>query len=91
VAPFARACEAVDRPGLVRRQRLFHLHGLQDHDQVTGLHLLAVGDLDLDDGALHGGGQGIPEAALAAFFAARLRAAGAEPASGSPGPGRPAG
>ena len=46
-------------PGLVSVDRLLHLHRLEDEDQVAGGYLLPVGDGDLDDGALHGGGEGV--------------------------------
>src|SRR3954453_7362561 len=38
-------------------ERLLHLHGLENHHQVTRRHGLAIGHGDLDDGSLHGGGQ----------------------------------
>ena len=42
---------------LVRGQRLFHLHRLQDDDRVAHRHGLPVGGDHLDDGALHRAGQ----------------------------------
>src|ERR1039458_9190060 len=45
------------RPILMRRERLFHLHRLEDHDRVTGCHPVALPGNDLDDRSLHGAGQ----------------------------------
>src|SRR3546814_801912 len=45
--------EPGDRPGLVRLERLLHLHRLDDDHGVALGDLLALLDDDLDDGALH--------------------------------------
>src|SRR4051812_7730063 len=51
--------EALDGAGAVGVQRLLHLHGLQDDDEVAFLDLLPLLHRDLDDGALHRGGEGV--------------------------------
>src|SRR3954454_10892536 len=48
-----RCGEVRDRAGLVRVDRLLHLHRLQDDDQVALGDLLTVLYRDLDDRALH--------------------------------------
>src|SRR3954452_15009223 len=49
-----------DRAGLVGLDGLLHLHRLEHDDRVDLRDLLAVGDGDLDDRALHRGGDRIP-------------------------------
>ena len=51
--------QAGDGAGLVRVERLLHLHRLEHDDEVAGLDLRAVLDGDLDDGALHRRGEGV--------------------------------
>ncbi|OMI33961.1 choline dehydrogenase [Streptomyces sparsogenes DSM 40356] len=51
--------QALDGAGAVGVDGLFHLHRFQDHYEVAFGDLVAFGDGDLDDGALHGGGQGV--------------------------------
>ena len=58
VAPTS-ACEAGDGAGLVGVERLLHLHRLEHDDEVALGDLLALLDGDLDDGALHRGGDGV--------------------------------
>jgi hypothetical protein len=48
-----------DRAGLVRVERLLHLHRLEDDHQVAGLDLLAFLNRDLDDRALHRAAAGV--------------------------------
>src|SRR5690606_29392209 len=49
--------QAGHRAGLVRLDRLLHLHGLQDHDRVALADAVAVADGDPDDRALHRRGE----------------------------------
>src|SRR4051794_2592784 len=49
--------ECGDDAVLVRVERLFHLHGLEDDDELAGSDLLTFLDRDLDDRALHRAGQ----------------------------------
>src|SRR4051812_41228984 len=51
--------EALDGAGPVCVEGLFHLHRLEDDDEVALLDLLALLDGDLDDSALHRGGEGV--------------------------------
>lgn len=52
--------QAGDSAGFVCVDRLFHLHRLENDNKVACGDPLSFGDGDLDDGPLHGGGQGIP-------------------------------
>jgi len=52
--------QAGDSAGFVCVDRLFHLHCLENDNEVADGDALSFGDGDLDDGPLHGGGQGIP-------------------------------
>src|SRR6476469_9662984 len=72
--------EPGDGAGLVRLERLLHLHRLEHDDGVALLHGVAVGDSDLDDGALHGRGDGVAGRCGAGLLAGR--------ALGLLGPGR---
>src|SRR5690242_9029177 len=64
--------EAGDRARLVGVDRLLHLHGLEDDDQVALGHGGAVLDRDLDDRALHRGGEGVTGRARTAAATAAL-------------------
>ncbi len=52
-------CRPVTWPGW-GAQRVFHLHRLDDREQLPGGDLGAVGDLDPDHGALHRGADRVP-------------------------------
>ena len=71
---FTRCCgEASDHTGLVGLDRVFHLHGLKDNHGFAFGDFLSLFDVDLDDGALHGGCDSITRnsllaAACAAFL-----------------------
>ncbi|CDZ89351.1 Choline dehydrogenase [Rhodococcus ruber] len=77
--------QARDDTGLVRVDRVLHLHGLEHHDQVALGDLLALGDRDLDDGALHRRGDRVTGglAAVGAAALARLRLLAQRPAGRS--------
>ena len=55
----ATAARPVMVPGPVRGERLLHLHRFEHDDEVTFGNNVAFGDGHLDDGALHGGGEGV--------------------------------
>lgn len=40
-------------------ERLFHFHCFENEDEVAFGDGVSVGDYDFDDGALHGGGEGV--------------------------------
>ncbi len=70
-----------DRARGVRRERLLHLHRLEDDEEVALDDLLALLDRELDDGGLHGRGDGsaarcVDGAGLLAPGRGRRRASG---------------
>src|SRR5919199_4520169 len=49
--------QLLDLPRSVRPDRVLHLHGLEDHDLVPRIDVLALLYGDLDDRSLHGRGE----------------------------------
>src|SRR3954465_8906792 len=77
-----------DRAGLVRLERLLHLHRLEDDDDVALRALRALLDGDLDDRSLHRAGHGVATGGGPGLLArARLRLPPTRgPAGRDPGP-----
>src|ERR1700722_4909589 len=51
--------EPGDGAVLVGGDRVLHLHSLENHEQIAGAGLLAIFDRNLDDGAVHRGGDSV--------------------------------